>query len=294
MLDIQPFYEPGTGTWTYLVADTVENVAAIIDPVWVYDPVSGMTDESSVEKVLEAARQSGYRVTWVLETHAHADHLTAAQLIRDQTGAKVACGKGIRTVQANFSRVFNLPELPTDGRQFDRLFDEGDVIALGGLEIRVMNTPGHTADSLTYLIGDAAFVGDTLFRPSFGTARCDFPGGDAEALYESISRLYHLPADTRLYLCHDYPEEGSDPVCMVTVGDSKRENIHLTDATSKEQFVSMRTERDRQLGLPRLILPSLQVNIQAGSPPEAESNGAGYLKTPFNRSIEDLIRGEKQ
>lgn len=294
MLDIQSFYESNSGTWTYLVADTASNTAAIIDPVWVYDPVSGMTDESFIDQVLNAAGQSGYRVTWVLETHAHADHLTAAQVVRDKTGAKIACGKGIRAVQENFSRVFNLPELPTDGSQFDRLLEEGDVIELGGLEIFVMNTPGHTADSLTYRVGDAAFVGDTLFRPSFGTARCDFPGGDAEALYESISRLYQLPADTRLYLCHDYPKEDEDPVCMITVEDSKRNNIHLTGDTTREQFVSMRTERDRKLGLPKLILPSLQVNIEAGAPPAAESNGAGYLKTPFNQSIEDLIRGEKQ
>jgi glyoxylase-like metal-dependent hydrolase (beta-lactamase superfamily II) len=293
LLDIQPFYESNSGTWTYLVADTVTNAAAIIDPVWVYDPVSGMTDESFIEQVLTAAGTSAYRVHWVLETHAHADHLTAAQLIRDRTGARIACGKGIRAVQENFSRVFNLPELPVDGSQFDRLLEEGDVIELGGLEICVMNTPGHTADSLTYRVEDAAFVGDTLFRPSFGTARCDFPGGDAGALYESISRLYQLPADTRLYLCHDYPKEGSEPVCMVTVEDSKRDNIHLRGDTTKKQFVSMRIERDSQLGLPKLILPSLQVNIQAGAPPAAESNGASYLKTPFNQSIEDLIRGEK-
>jgi len=292
MLKISSFYEPDSGTWTHLLADPAEQKAAIIDPVLVYDPVSGQTDTAFIEQVLAEAERAGYSIQWVLETHAHADHLTAAELVRQRTGAKTACGRGICSVQQNFARVFNMEQTPADGSQFDRLLVEGDSIALGGLNIEVMETPGHTGDSVTYLAGDAAFIGDTLFAPAFGTARCDFPGGDAGQLYDSIKKLYQLPGETRLFLCHDYPKAGEKPVKEVTVKQSQQTNIHLKADTTRSEFVAMRTQRDSQLGLPRLIFPSLQVNILAGAMPAAESNGVTYLRTPFNRSIADLIKGE--
>jgi glyoxylase-like metal-dependent hydrolase (beta-lactamase superfamily II) len=291
-MEIQSFYEPDSGTWTHLLADPAEKVAAVIDPVWVYDPVSGMADATFIEGVLTQAEDSGYRVEWVLETHAHADHLTAAGLVRARTGALLACGRGICSVQENFVRVFNMTTVPTDGRQFDRLLSEGDILELGAIRIRVMETPGHTSDSVTYIAGDAAFIGDTLFAPAYGSARCDFPGGDAGLLFDSICRLYELPSDTRLFLCHDYPGEGNDPVSCVTVEESRKNNVHVSTNTSKDEFVSMRTGRDSKLGLPRLIIPSLQVNILGGSLPDADSNGVSYLRTPFSQSIADLIKGE--
>jgi glyoxylase-like metal-dependent hydrolase (beta-lactamase superfamily II) len=270
-MKISSFYEPDSGTWTHLLADPVEQKAAIIDPVLVYDPVSGQTDTAFIEQVLAEAERAGYSIQWVLETHAHADHLTAAELVKRQSGAKTACGRGICGVQKNFARVFNMEQTPTDGSQFDRLLVEGDGIQLGRLNIEVM---------------------DTLFAPAFGTARCDFPGGDAGQLYDSIKKLYQLPGETRLFLCHDYPKEGEKPVKEVTVKQSQQTNIHLKADTTRSEFVAMRTARDSQLGLPRLILPSLQVNILAGATPAAESNGVTYLRTPFNRSIADLIKGE--
>jgi glyoxylase-like metal-dependent hydrolase (beta-lactamase superfamily II) len=288
-LDIVPFHESDSGTWTYLVADTSSQTAAIIDPVWVYNPVSGMADSSFVNNVLGVAREKGLRVEWVLETHAHADHLTAAGEIRRRTGARIACGKGICSVQETFARVFNMTDLATDGRQFDCLLADGDCISIGKLDIRVIETPGHTNDSVTYLVGDAAFVGDTLFAPSFGTARCDFPGGDAGQLYDSISRIYQLPGKTQIFLCHDYPKAGEQPTSLITVAESRSSNIHFRAETTREEFVAMRTARAAQLGLPKLILPSLQVNIRAGEAPAADSNGVVYLKTPFNRAITELV-----
>jgi glyoxylase-like metal-dependent hydrolase (beta-lactamase superfamily II) len=248
-----------------------------------------MVDSEFIDRVLADAQQKDLRIVWVLETHAHADHLTAAGEIRRRTGARIACGKNICSVQETFARVFNMTDLATDGRQFDRLLEEGDRIDLGALEIRVIETPGHTNDSVTYLVEDAAFIGDTLFAPSFGTARCDFPGGDAGQLYDSISKIYRLPGETRIFLCHDYPPVGNQPLCQITVAESRNSNIHFSAETIREEFVAMRTARDAQLGLPRLILPSLQVNIQAGEAPAAEINGVAYLRTPFNRKIADLI-----
>jgi glyoxylase-like metal-dependent hydrolase (beta-lactamase superfamily II) len=293
-MDIESFYEPGTGTWTHLLSDPAHRVAAVIDPVWVYDPVSGCADAGFIETVLAAARQTGCRVEWVLETHAHADHLTAADLVRSRSGARIACGHGIRAVQKTFAAVFNMQNAATDGSQFDRLLAEGDTLKLGSLEIRVMETPGHTADSITYVAGNAAFIGDTLFAPGYGTARCDFPGGDAGQLFDSVQRLYVLPGDTRLYLCHDYPAEGQQPVCSVTVAESRRDNVHIADGTAREEFVIMRRERDAGLGLPRLILPSLQVNILAGAAPVADTNGVSYLRTPFNESLAALAAGRQR
>lgn len=291
-MEIQSFHEPQSGTWTHLIADPGERRAAIIDPVLVFDSVSGLIDTTFIDKVLNEAGQSGYVVEWVLETHAHADHLTAADLIRRRTGAKIACSAGICGVQENFVRVFNMTKTETDGSQFDRLLREGDVIALGSLDIHVMETPGHTGDSIVYLAGNAAFIGDTLFAPAFGSARCDFPGGDAAKLYDSIMKLYQLPGDTLLYLCHDYPKEGQQAVCHVSVEESMKTNIHLKAKTTREEFIAMRTGRDSQLNLPKLILPSLQFNILAGAAPDCESNGVSYLRTPFNRTIEELIKGD--
>jgi glyoxylase-like metal-dependent hydrolase (beta-lactamase superfamily II) len=291
-MEIKSFYEPESGTWTHLLADSSDKVAAIIDPVWVFDPVSGLADTAFIENVLAVARLAGYRIEWVLETHAHADHLTAADQVRQRTGAKIACGRGICGVQENFTRVFNMTDTATDGSQFDRLLAEGDVIKLGQLDVFVIDTPGHTGDSISYLAQDTAFIGDTLFAPAFGTARCDFPGGDAAQLYDSIRKLYQLPEETRLFLCHDYPQADDEPVRDITVGESRSMNIHLKAETTKEEFIAMRTQRDSQLGLPRLILPSLQVNILAGAAPGAGSNGVEYLRTPFNRILADLIKGE--
>jgi glyoxylase-like metal-dependent hydrolase (beta-lactamase superfamily II) len=291
-MDIQSFHEPESGTWTHLLADVESNRAAIVDPVLVYDLVSGLVDTSFVEKILAAAERVGYTVDWVLETHAHADHLTAADFIRQKTGAKIACSVGICAVQEKFVQVFNMMETATDGSQFDRLLKGGDTIEIGALNIEVRETPGHTGDSITYIVPGAAFIGDTLFAPTFGTARCDFPGGDAGRLYDSIRKLYQLPKETRLYLCHDYPKEGQEAVCHITVEESMSDNIHLQAGTSREAFVNMRTARDSQLNLPKLILPSLQVNIRAGVPPESDSNGVPYLRTPYNSTIAELIKGE--
>lgn len=289
-MEITPRYEPESGTWSYLVADMENRVAAIIDPVWVFDPVSGLADAGFIDQLIETAHSNGCRIEWVLETHAHADHLTAAGHIRDKTGAKVAIGRGICTVQKTFARVFGLEDVATDGSQFDRLLAEGDTIRLGALEIRVMETPGHTNDSLAYLVGNAAFIGDTLFTPSYGTARCDFPGGNAARLYDSIQKIYSLPDDTRLFLCHDYPGEGQQPVSMVPLAESRIHNTHVSATTSRDAFVAMRNERDRHLGLPRLIMPALQVNIRAGAAPAPLSNGVGYLRLPFNRTIAQILQ----
>lgn len=288
-MEIKSFYERESGTWTHLLADPANGAAAIIDPVWVYDPVSGIADTAFVDRIVDLAQQSGLRIEWILETHAHADHLTAAGVLKQRTGAPIACGRGICEVQKTFARVFGMRGVATDGSQFNRLLREGDIIRLGGLEITVIETPGHTADSVTYLVGDAAFVGDTLFAPASGSARCDFPGGDAGRLYDSIARIHALPATTRIFLCHDYPGDGEEPVATVTVAESRRDNIHVGSDISKEDFVAMRQNRDRQLGMPRLILPSLQVNILAGAAPQPDSNGVSYLRIPFNRSLAGLV-----
>jgi glyoxylase-like metal-dependent hydrolase (beta-lactamase superfamily II) len=289
-MDIRSFHEADSGTWTYLLADSASGTAAIIDPVWRYDPVSGKADLDFTLSVLEHVTAGGFDLQWVLETHAHADHLSSAAYIREQTGAKVAIGRGIREVQSNFAQVFNLEGFSADGSQFDRLLGEGDSIELGQLEIRVMETPGHTRDSLTYRVGDVAFIGDTLFAPTFGTARCDFPGGDAGMLFDSIARIHALPPETRLHLCHDYPTEGGEPVHVVTVAESRARNIHARDGVSRDEFVAMRTTRDAKLKLPRLIYPSLQVNIRAGAAPAPEDNGARYLRIPFDVELESLLK----
>lgn len=290
--DVQSFFEPESFTWTHLVADPRSGEAALIDPVWVYDPVTGQTDRSFVDGVLAALKASGWSLKWILETHAHADHLSSGDLVRSETGVPLVIGKGIRGVQQNFARVYNLAELPVDGRQFDRLVSGGDCLPLGGQVIEVLETPGHTGDSVTYRVGNAAFVGDTLFAPGYGSARCDFPGGDAGQLFDSIQTLHGLPDDTRLFLCHDYPKDSAEPISMVTVAESRANNIHVGPETSRDEFIAMREARDATLGLPRLILPALQINVRAGAGPEPESNGAAYLKIPFRTSLPALLKAD--
>ncbi|MDH4108307.1 MAG: MBL fold metallo-hydrolase [Gammaproteobacteria bacterium] len=282
-LRIKHFYHRPTGTLSYVVSDRESRKAAIIDPVLGFSVVSGRTDRGPAVELLDYLREQKLELDWILETHAHADHLSAAQFVKREAGGKVGIGEGIRKVQAHFQGVFNLkaPFRP-DGSQFDRLFADGDTFMLGGMEGRVLNTPGHTSDSITYLIGDAAFVGDSLFVPDFGTARCDFPGGDAELLYDSIQKLFALPAGTRLFMCHDYPPESRGLRYEVTVEEQLQTNIHVGGGKSKAEFVRMRQERDATLNLPALILPSIQVNIRAGELPEAEDNGVSYLKIPLD------------
>lgn len=280
--EVQAFFHEQTNTFSYVVSDTESTAAAIVDPVLDYDYKSGRTGTASADTLAAYIRDRGFSVEWILETHAHADHLTAAPHLKAQFGASIAIGNGIRKVQENFRPVFNQKDLATDGSQFDRLFADGDSFTIGGLTGRVMNTPGHTSDSVTYVIGDAAFVGDTLFAPDYGTARVDFPGGDAKLLYRSIHRLFSLPEDTRLFLCHDYPPDARPEMPMFTVGQQRAENIHIHEGIGEAEFVAMREARDATLSMPALIIPSVQVNIRAGNMPPPEANGVSYLKIPVN------------
>ncbi|MCJ8157529.1 MBL fold metallo-hydrolase [Sphingomonas sp. LaA6.9] len=278
---IQAFFDEPTNTITYLVSDPVTCDAAVIDPVLDFDMASGEVDSSSADRVLAAATQGGWRIVMVLETHAHADHLSAAPYIRTKTGAAIGIGEHIRDVQKIFRPVFALDDLRTDGSDFDRLFADGERFALGSLEVEVLHTPGHTPADITYRIGDAAFVGDTLFMPDYGTARADFPGGDARQLYRSIRRLLSLPGETRLFLCHDYKAPGRDAYAWeTTVDEQRRANVHVHDDVSEDAFVAMRDARDATLSVPKLLLPSIQVNIRAGKLPEADTNGVRYLRIP--------------
>ncbi len=280
---ITEFFESDTNTISYVLADQEAGQAAVIDPVLSFDPVTGRTHSEVLDSMLDFLREQALELVWILETHAHADHMSGAQYLHDRTGAPVGIGEGIRQVQAHFKQFFNLPELDTDGRQFDRLLTDGDELEVGRIKVRVMVTPGHTSDSVTYLAGDAAFVGDTLFMPDVGTARCDFPGGDAGMLYDSIDKLLSLPGSTRLYMCHDYPPAGRDFKFVTTVAEQRTANIHVGNGRSKSDFIALREERDAELDAPRLILPSLQVNIRAGNLPGAEENGVLYLKIPLNQ-----------
>ncbi len=280
---IQHFYDADTGTLCYVVSDSETRKAAVIDCVLSYSPVSGRTDRSQCDAVLAFVSERQLTVEWILETHAHADHLSGAQVLRDATGAPVAIGQGIRDVQAHFVPTFNLTgQVPVDGSQFDRLFADGETFAIGSLTVEVIGTPGHTNDSVSYKIGDDVFVGDTLFMPDFGTARCDFPGGDAKTLFASIHRLLSLPEDTRLYMCHDYQPGGRELRYVCTVAEQRAENIHIGGGTDEAGFVAMRETRDAELSLPALIVPAIQVNIRAGCLPDAEDNGIAYLKTPID------------
>lgn len=281
---VESFHHEPTGSFTYVVSDPATRRAAVVDPVLDFDPVSGRTWTAFAERVAEHVERTGLGVDWILETHVHADHLTAAPCLRERLGGRVAIGTGVRAVQAHFRDFFNLePEFRADGSQFDALFDDGATFAIGGIEGRVIATPGHTSDGVTYLIGDAAFIGDTLFAPDVGSARCDFPGANARTLYASIRKLYALPGETRLFLCHDYPPQGSRPPrCEVSVAEQRETNMHVRGDTTEEEFVAMREARDAKLGLPRLIYPAIQVNMRAGALPPPESNGVRYLKIPLN------------
>jgi glyoxylase-like metal-dependent hydrolase (beta-lactamase superfamily II) len=281
---VSSFYDPATFTWTYVVYDRVGGHAAVIDPVLDYDAAAARVSTRAADAVIAFVAGNRLTVEWILETHAHADHLTAAAYLKAQTGAKVGIGRGITRVQDRFKALFGLePGFATDGSQFDRLFDDGDTFRIGRLEGRVLATPGHTDDSLTYVVGDAAFVGDTVFAPETGTARTDFPGGDARQLYHSIRKLFDLPAATRLFLCHDYPPADREPRPQTSVADQKQRNIHVGGDVGEDAFVAMRTQRDATLAPPRLILPALQVNIRAGDLPPADANGIRYLRLPLDQ-----------
>jgi glyoxylase-like metal-dependent hydrolase (beta-lactamase superfamily II) len=282
--DVKAFFDPATNTVSYVVSDPQTRQAAIVDSVLDYDPKSGRTSRASADAVIAYVREQGLTVQWILETHVHADHLSAAPYLKDQVGGTLAIGSNIRTVQDVFGKVFNAgTEFARDGSQFDRLFEDGETFMLGSIEAKAIHTPGHTPACMTYVIGDAGFVGDTLFMPDYGTARCDFPGGDAHVLYRSIQTLYALPDETRLFLCHDYLPEGRDTYQWeTTIGAQKAGNIHVHQGVSEEAFVKMRTERDATLAMPVLILPSVQVNMRAGHFPPADENGLTYLKIPVD------------
>lgn len=281
---VEPFLDPDTETFSYVVYDRDGGRAAVIDPVLDYDPKSGRTSTTGAERLVEFVQQKNLTVDWILETHAHADHLSAAPFVREQVGGKLAIGEKISEVQNIFRDVFNLEkEFLVDGSQFDKLFAEGETFHVGELDAEVIYTPGHTPADMSWRIGDAVFVGDTLFMPDVGTARCDFPGGDARVLYRSIRRLLSMPDDTRLFMCHDYPGDSREHRCETTVAEQKRHNIHVHDGIDEDAFVEMRTTRDATLEMPRLILPSIQVNIRAGDLPPPEDNGTVYFKIPVNR-----------
>jgi len=282
--EVTAFFDQDTFTVTYVVRDPNSLKCAVVDSVLDFDYASGRTDTRSADAVIAFVREKGYQVEWLLETHVHADHLSAAPYIQRELGGKIAIGENIRIVQDTFGKVFNEgTEFQRDGSQFDALFTEGASFHIGQMRGDVLHTPGHTPACLTYVIGDAAFVGDTLFMPDFGTARCDFPGGSAEMLWESIQKIMSLPDDTRIFVGHDYKAEGRDQYAWeTTVGDQKRLNRHVGAGKSKDDFIRMRTERDAQLAMPRLIIPSLQVNMRAGQMPEPEENGKSYLKVPIN------------
>ena len=282
-MHIEPFFDPVTGTVSYVLADTDAGQAAVIDPVLDFEPKSGTLTSASSDRIIEYVRRQGWQVQWILETHAHADHLSGAQHIRHHLGGKVAIGAHIRAVQQLFRSVFHFERsfLP-DGSQFDHLFEDGERFRIGGLDVEVMHTPGHTPACLTYIVGQDAFVGDTLFMPDYGTARCDFPGGDAATLFRSIRKVLSLPPETRLHLCHDYPPDDRAPVWETTVAEQRAKNIHVHDGVTEADYAAMRTARDRTLAMPTLILPAIQVNVRAGNLPPAEDNGVHYLKIPID------------
>ena len=280
--DVRPFRHESTGTWSYVIADPGSRRCAIVDPVLDFDPKSGRSSAASAGAIADFVRSQGLTNEWILETHAHADHLSAAQWLQSAVGGKIAIGQGIREVQRAFRDILNLETaFPVDGRQFDRLVADGDTLAIGSLTAQAIATPGHTSDSLSYLVGDAVFVGDSIFMPDSGTARCDFPGGDAALLFASIRRLYALPGTTRVFVCHDYRPGGREALCETTIAAQRESNIHVKDSTSEAEFTAMRRKRDATLEMPALIYPAVQFNIRGGRPPPAESNGRSYLKLPL-------------
>ncbi len=284
---VHPFFDRDTFCVTYVVRDPASTSCAVIDPVLDFDPASGHTGTHAADQAIGYVRQEGLAVEWILETHVHADHLTGAPYVQQALGGRIAIGAHVADVQRHFADVFGVEAgFRQDGSQFDRLFADGDAFAIGGLEARAMHTPGHTPACLTYVIGDAAFVGDTLFMPDSGTARCDFPGGSARVLYHSIRRVLELPPATRIFVCHDYGNGGKrDYAWETTVAEERAANIHVKDGTTEDAYVAMREARDATLALPRLILPSIQVNMRAGHLPPAEPDGTVYLKIPVNRPL---------
>jgi glyoxylase-like metal-dependent hydrolase (beta-lactamase superfamily II) len=280
---LQSFFDPATWTVSYVVWDPATRCAAVIDPVLDFDFKSGHTSTRSADAVLAYVQAQGLSVQWILETHAHADHLSGARYLQQRLGGKIGIGEHIREVQATFQKLYNLERgfLP-DGSQFDHLFRDGEAFAIGSLQATALHVPGHTPADLAYRLDDAVFVGDTLFMPDVGTARADFPGGDARALYRSIRRLLALPPATRVFVCHDYPPQGRAPAWETTVAEQREHNIHVHDGVDEAAFVALREARDATLDVPTLILPSIQVNVRAGQLPPAEDNGVAYLRIPLN------------
>lgn len=281
---VEAFFDPATYTYSYVVSDPSTHECAIIDSVLDYDPAAGRTSFASANRLIAHVRSQELKVQWLLETHVHADHLSAAPYLKRELGGKLGIGANITTVQNTFGKLFNAgTEFATDGSQFDHLFQDGETFRLGSIEARALHTPGHTPACMTYVIGDAGFVGDTLFMPDYGTARCDFPGGSAHTLYRSIRKLFSLPGETRLFMCHDYKAPGRDDYRYeTTVAEERTHNVHVHQGVSEEEFVAMRSKRDATLGMPTLILPSVQVNMRAGCLPPAEDNGVRYLKIPLD------------
>lgn len=282
-LHIEAFYDATTGTVSYVLADTASGQAAVIDPVLDFEPQSGTLTSASSDRIIDYVRAQGWQVQWILETHAHADHLSGAQHIRHHLGGQIAIGVHIRAVQALFCNIFHFERsfLP-DGSQFDHLFADGEQFAVGGLTVTALHVPGHTPADMAYQVRDAVFTGDTLFLPDVGTARADFPGGSAAQLYRSIQRLLALPAATRLFVCHDYPPPGRGPAHVCTVAEQKQHSIHVHDGVREAEFVAMRSARDATLAMPTLILPAVQVNVRAGKLPPAADDGRTYVQTPIN------------
>jgi glyoxylase-like metal-dependent hydrolase (beta-lactamase superfamily II) len=280
---VKAFFDPATWTVSYVVYDQPRGHCAVVDSVLDYDPKSGRTSTASADQVVAFVQEQGLTVQWILETHAHADHLSAAHYLRRKLGGKIAIGAAITDVQMVFKHIFHLePEFHPDGRQFDHLFQPDEGFAIGTLQAQALPVPGHTPACMAYRVQDAVFVGDTLFMPDVGTARCDFPGGDARQLYRSVQKLLSLPGNTRLYMCHDYPPGTREPAWVSTVAEQLSGNIHIREGVSEERFVAMRTKRDAGLAMPNLILPSVQINIRAGDMPPPEANGTAYLKIPLN------------
>lgn len=282
-MHIEPFYDDVTGTVSYVLADTASGQVAVIDPVLDFEPKSGTLTSASSDRIIDYVRAQGWQVQWILETHAHADHLSGAQHIRHHLGGQIAIGTHIRAVQQMFRSIFHFERsfLP-DGSQFDRLLADGERFQVGGLTVTALHVPGHTPADMAYQVEDAVFVGDTLFLPDVGTARADFPGGNAAQLYHSIQRLLALPSATRLFVCHDYPPQGRAPAWACTVADQKARSIHVRDGVTEADFVAMRTARDATLAMPTLILPSVQVNLRAGKLPPAAEDGRTYMQVPIN------------
>lgn len=280
---VRPFFDPHTWTVSYVVSDNTTHLAAVIDPVLDFDLKSGNTATTSADALLAYLQEAGLKVQWILETHAHADHLSSARYIQQQAGGQIAIGENIREVQAHFKKLYNLERnfLP-DGSQFDHLFRDGEVFHIGEVEATAMLVPGHTPADMAYRVDGAVFVGDTLFMPDVGSARADFPGGNAHTLYQSMRRILSLPPDTRMYVCHDYPPAGRAPTWETTVAAQRAHNIHVRDGISEDEFVRMRQSRDATLEVPTLILPSIQVNVRAGQLPPADDNGIAYLRIPLN------------